>query len=172
MFNTTKKENIYYRRNGITLVELLIVVSIIAVVSLAIIPSYVDYSAKKDFDNKVEIMTAEVMNIRNKSLAGAVLSSSGTLVNWGISPSCGTANYSVGYQVVGSSTFVVDTTLQLPTGVTFVVDGGGQCDVIAFERLTGTPILSDTEQQRQISLRYRTTTRVITVSRLGRISYN
>jgi prepilin-type N-terminal cleavage/methylation domain-containing protein len=173
--NYTPQKNIL--KKGVTLVELLIVVGIIALISLAIIPSYVDFAQKKDFQNKVENLAAEIQNVRNKSLAGVVYTSGGTSteVNWAFRPSqnCDLRQYELGYVLPNTTTFYPVTTEDLPENVTFE-KSGGQCDVIIFERLKGTPILDTTinETSQEVSLKYHNVTKTITVNSAGRISYN
>lgn len=162
------------KKKGVTLVELLIVVGIITIISLAIIPSYVDFAEKKDFNNKVEIMVTEILNIRNKALAGAVVEVGGVPqeVDWGIQPKqdCLLRVYFLGY-VNSSGTFVPQVTQDLPEGVTFGLPNG-TCEDIIFERLKGTPVLTGSDTERQIILNYKSQTRTITVNSSGRISYN
>ncbi len=164
---------------GVTLVELLIVVGIITIVSLAIIPSYLDFAEKKDFNNKVETVVSEVMNVRNKALAGAVyITGSGTTeeVNWGIVPrqNCDLRVYDLGYVYPDDDTLHIVSSQTLPDSVSFARDSGGQCDLIIFERLKGTPILdtANGETFMEINLRYKSMSRRIIVNSSGRVSYN
>ncbi len=166
-------------KKGVTLVELLIVVGIITIVSLAIIPSYMDFAEKKDFNNKVETVVSEILNVRNKALNGAVhTTSSGTVeeVNWAILPrqNCNLRTYDLGYVYPGDDTMHIVSSQTLPDNVSFVVDSAGQCDMIIFERLKGTPILDTAggETFQELNLKYKTQTRRIIVNSSGRVTYN
>lgn len=154
---------------GSTLIELLLVVGIVTILSLAILPSYVDYTQRKEFDNKVETFIAEIQNVRNKSLAGVVIPDlDNAPADWGIKPTCGLNTYDLGYSdsLVAGDAFTSVVTETLPAGVTF---DPTRCSTIVFERLKGTPRASAT--QNIIVLNYKTYTRSITVNSSGRITY-
>lgn len=151
---------------GITLVELLIVVGIVSVLSLAIIPSYADFSQTKEFNNAAETFVNEVRNVRNKALAGAVIMQSGdpVEVSWGIKPECGTSNYGLGYKEPDDLDLTIQTTESLPSTVKF---SASDCPMIAFTRLEGKP-----EAAGEIILEFKSLARTISINSSGRISYD
>lgn len=81
--------------NGFTLVELLLVVSIIAVLSSFMIPGFSNYIDNQNMLQAAEILKSDLRNVQNKALTG-VGAYTDNVLYWGIKiPSANASTYNV-----------------------------------------------------------------------------
>ena len=97
----------YPHKNSFTLIELLIVVSIIALLAGSALPSFYGYANVKNVDREIVYIISDINLARNKALSSAyadVDGSYGVSTAWGIVFSCtGTSDsYQLGYFDSGS----------------------------------------------------------------------
>lgn len=124
-------------KNGFTLVELLLVVSIIAVLSSFLIPGFSNYIDNQNVLQASEILKSDLRSAQSKALTGVGAYSSGILY-WGIKiPSDNATSYiffnSTANDATACTNAVADTTSEnLPGGV--VIKGAnGACIFFSVE---------------------------------------
>jgi prepilin-type N-terminal cleavage/methylation domain-containing protein len=153
-------------KKGFTMIELLIVISILAVLSALIFPSL----SKFRNDRILQNTTADIISLINKARSDTISSLNST--NYGVHLSTNSATYFVGSTYtngVGSNVVVTfDATVNVPSTGGYSLNGGGG-DII-FTRLTGDTtnygtiilqLVSDTTKQK-----------TITVTQTGSVSSN
>lgn len=124
---------------GFTLVEILLVVSIIAILSAFLIPGFSNYTKSQNVRQGMEILKSDLRTAQNKALTGVNSVSNGADY-WGIKiPSDDASNYQFFYSTVNSSCADADITFSstsktLPGG-TSVLGEGGVC--VFFSRKNG-----------------------------------
>lgn len=156
-----------YLFKAVTLVELLIVVGIISVVTVAIIPSYVDFVTKREFKNSADQFVGDVKAVQSKAISGVIVNVAGesVLVDWGIQPTCGDDSYSLSYGYDSDSGYVKTdvVTKKLPKDVKFHSDSD-KCGDIFFKRNEGSPT---TASAPSIRLSYKDLIRDVIVTNAG-----
>lgn len=92
--------NLSNKLSAFTLIEVLIVVGIMGVLTVAALPSFGDFADRRTFQNNVDIFAENIRSARNKALDGVVVL--GRDVNWQIIPTNNSATYVVKYLFVDS----------------------------------------------------------------------
>lgn len=127
------------RNLGFTLVEILLVVSIIAVLSAFLIPSFSNYTESQSIRQGTEILKSDLRTAQNKALTG-VNSVSGNANYWGVKISSDNeSSYEFFYSTSNTSCDAVNITVSstsknLPGNVA-VRGEGGVC--VFFDRRNG-----------------------------------
>ena len=122
---------------GFTLVELIIVVSIIAIMTSAIVPSFSNYTKGQVVKQAQEQVVNDLANVQNRALAG----NQGTPLNakyWGIvfSRDSGTYNYvSSTNSTCGGA--IVERIVKLPENVVIHLSGADLTRCVAFSLANG-----------------------------------
>ncbi len=81
------------RRNGFTLVEIIIVVSIISLLTAGLIPSFSNYTKSQTLKQAQEQIVSDLANVQNRALAGEQGSGVTGTKYWGIRFADGSATY-------------------------------------------------------------------------------
>ncbi|OGC47613.1 hypothetical protein A2886_02390 [candidate division WWE3 bacterium RIFCSPHIGHO2_01_FULL_42_13] len=116
---------------GFTLVELLLVVSLIAVLSSFLIPGFSNYIDNQNIRQAQEIVKSDLRTVQNNALSG-VGSSSSSVLYWGLKISSQNAsNYgffkaAAANSSACSSATIEQTSVDLP-GAVVIRDGAGAC---------------------------------------------
>lgn len=155
-------ENNFYRR-GITVIEMLLVISILGILVLITVPRFSDIRGNQVLKNAVEDVTSVIHNAKNQSLA-----------------SLNSSEYGVYFQADKIITFkgkiyspeAVDnktTDIISPATISNVTLAGVSSNVgeLYFERLSGIPSKTGT-----ITISTPSTSKIITISATGAISIN
>lgn len=126
--------NFPFNKKSFTLVEILVVVSILAVLAAATMPSLIGYASERSVSRVAQLVFSDLSLVRNKSLSGALdVDNRG---DWAFRVHCASPNYDFG--VKGGATFLLLESKQLPSLFTFNwVCAAGQSKVLYFKRLTG-----------------------------------
>ena len=124
-----------FNKNSFTLVEILVVVSILAVLAASTMPALVGYASERSVSRVAQLVSSDLALAKNKSLAGALdVYNRG---DWAIRFQCGSPIYEFGVRQV--NTFTSLESKRVPANFTFRwgTCGSGQYNVLFFERLTG-----------------------------------
>lgn len=127
--------NFPFNKNSFTLVEILMVVSILAILSAATMPSLIGYASDRSVSRVAQLVSSDLSLVRNKSLSGALdVNNRG---DWAIKVNCASPNYDFG--VKNGVNFLSLESKQLPANFTFSWGSclSGQDKVLYFKRLTG-----------------------------------
>jgi len=122
---------IQHNEKGFTLIELLISISILAVITMAIIPSFGNFAFRNAVLTSAEGLKSDLELLQSKAVGGVAVGQ--TLVSWGASfGSAGSSSYSLGY-ISPTTGWSSQKVVTLPSGVLVT------CTVaqVSFERITG-----------------------------------
>lgn len=133
LHNYTLSEN-SNKLSAFTLMEVLIVIGIVIILTAITLPSFSEFSKKREFENEVDSFVDNVRALQNKSLSGAV--QEGEPVRWLFVPNCGTNRYSFGYWDNTIGDYVSLQSYQLADGLTFGAVAA-ECHNFSFDRITG-----------------------------------
>lgn len=154
-----------YKNKGISVIEILIVVSIIAVISAIIIPGFSEFRNQQELKNTTE----DVLSLLNEARNNTISSKNST--TYGVHFESDKAVLFQGIYVFNSPSnkqINFDSPIAIPLSGGINLSGGGS-DVL-FSRITG-----DTEQDGNIVIRATndvTKQKVITINKVGVISTN
>lgn len=159
------------RFSAFTLIEVLIVVGIMGIMTVAALPSFGDFADRRTFQNNVDIFAENVRSARNKAISGVAIS--GKDVSWKITPINGSNSYEIGYIITSdSSVGVVSTKTLAGSGSVFEctddVTPLTACKIV-FERLTGKRISGTAGESQSIKIKFGTDSRIIKVYETGKM---
>jgi len=132
-----------FKQDGFTLAELLLVVSIIAIMSAASIPGFRGYIRNQNLKQSVEQVKSDLRSVQTKAMAGSGADSNPDLSYWGITffaglptynsftatSSFSTAQQGVSESLIGDIVLRNNSTIffSVPSGDAFTL-GGVPCD--------------------------------------------
>lgn len=96
-------------RNGFTLVEVLVVVTILMIISATVLPTFSSYIQKQNLNQSVENLLSDIRSMENKAISGVPNANGVSAPYWGI------------YMPAGSNTYTVFSTLTEHTSCTVSV---------------------------------------------------
>jgi len=149
--------------NSFTLIEVLIVVGIMGILTVAALPSFGNFADRRTFQNNVDIFAENIRSARSKAIDGVVVS--GKDANWQIIPTNNTATYVVKPLFTDGTSGTSKTSTLSGTGSTF------SCVVctIEFERLTGKRISGTAGASQDIVVNSGTESKTIRVYETGKM---
>lgn len=159
--------NFSNKLSAFTLIEVLIVVGIMGILTVAALPSFGDFADRRTFQNNVDIFAENIRSTRSKAIDGVV--QSGRSANWQIAPTAGNNTYTVrpiftDNQSAGTASTY---TLSVPT-MTFSCSN---C-TIEFERLTGKRVSGTAGSSQDIVINFNGASKTVRVYETGKMVIN
>ena len=128
-------DNFPFNKNSFTLVEILVVVSILAILAASTMPALVGYASERSVSRVAQLVSSDLALARNKSLAGALdVYNRG---DWAIQFQCGSPTYELGVREVNSFISLESKSVRVNFTFRWGSCGSGEYNVLFFERLTG-----------------------------------
>ena len=148
-----------FHESGFTLLEVVMVVAIISVISVAGAGYYVNYAKSIELESAAKNILSDLRNARSKAMAGE------SDLKWGVHLTNGSDDY---YELYSTPTTYADvsmttsTTTYLSSAVIFTAPPSNSSSDVLFTKIQGTPNASST-----ISIFSRNATRTIMVTTNG-----
>jgi prepilin-type N-terminal cleavage/methylation domain-containing protein len=117
---------------GFTLLEILLVVSILAIVTTVGIGVYRNLAKRVEFEDAKAVFISDMKHARAAAMSGE----SG--LSWGIHVENGADDTYAIFSGLSYASGTIDSTMTLPVGVTWVSPSEGTSTDIVFSRVTGT----------------------------------
>jgi len=159
------------RISAFTLIELIISISIIAILAGVGFMSIVNYKQRQDLTSTTQEIIEVVRNAQNRSLSQEATSTAGSGGRWGVyfeNPASGTDFYDLFKGTTYASGTMVSRSV-LPSNIQFDIPASGSSSTIIFSPITGLPNAATTIKISLISSP--TSSSTITINTNGTINY-